>query len=225
MNITEKKLKAQVMELQKAIITTLVEMVEFRDSNTGDHSCATVKYLEVLLDGMKRQGVYCDEISCWDSQFLLPSAQLHDVGKIAISDTILKKPGKLTEEEFNVMKKHPTIGVEVIERIEEQTSESDFLKNAKVFAATHHEKWDGSGYPAGLSGDEIPLLGRIMAIADVYDALISKRPYKEPMSAERAKSIIIDGSGTHFDPKLVSVFASVADAFEAVHTAPLLRTA
>ncbi|GHU64867.1 two-component system response regulator [Clostridia bacterium] len=204
----------QVLELQNAMIGTLAELVEFRDSVTGDHIGVTVKYLEVLLKGMKKHGIYSEEIQKWDARFLLPSAQLHDVGKIAISDLILNKPGKLTDEEFEVMKQHPVLGVEIIQKIEAQTSESAFLKNAKIFAGTHHEKWDGSGYPDGLMGESIPLLGRLMAVADVYDALLSKRPYKDPMSAEKAESIITAGRGSHFDPKLVDVFVDAADVFE-----------
>ncbi|MDR0852035.1 MAG: response regulator [Clostridiales Family XIII bacterium] len=210
--MVEKKTE-QVLELQSAIMSTLAEMVEFRDNITGDHVGRTVKYLKVLINGMKGKGVYREEMDSWDLNFLLPSAQLHDIGKIAISDLILNKPGKLTDEEFAIMKKHPSIGVEVIHRIEEQTTEDDFLENAKIFAQTHHEKWDGSGYPDGLKGEDIPLLGRLMAVADVYDALISKRPYKEPMSPEKAKMIIEEGSGTHFDPKLVAVFLEVSDDF------------
>jgi putative two-component system response regulator len=206
----------QVLELQNAVISTLAEMVEFRDSNTGNHICATVKYLEALINGMMSRGVYESELDQWDVEFLLPSAQLHDVGKIAISDSILNKPGKLTDEEFDIMKRHPSIGVMIIEGIESQTSESEFLTNAKIFAATHHEKWDGSGYPYGLFGENIPLLGRLMAVADVYDALVSKRAYKEPMSPPKAKSIIIDGRGTHFDPKLIDVFEDIADEFESI---------
>jgi putative two-component system response regulator len=208
----------QVLELQNAVIGTLAEMVEFRDSNTGNHIYATVKYLEALLRGMMQHGTYESEINQWDPDLLIPSAQLHDVGKIAISDSILNKSGKLTEEEFNVMKKHPAIGVMIIERIEEQTSESEFLTNAKIFAATHHEKWDGSGYPMGLKGENIPLLGRLMAVADVYDALVSRRPYKEPMPLAKARSIIMEGRGTHFDPKLIDVFASISDEFESIAT-------
>jgi putative two-component system response regulator len=135
------------------------------------------------------------------------------VGKISISDQILNKPGKLTPEEFDEMKKHTTFGVAIIEKIEASTSESDFLKHAKIFAGTHQEKWDGSGYPAGLSGEAIPLQGRLMAIADVYDALVSERPYKKAFSHEEAVRIILESRGTHFDPVLTDVFQQVADQF------------
>jgi putative two-component system response regulator len=148
--------------------------------------------------------------------YVLQSAWLHDVGKIAISDSILNNPGKLTDEEFEIMKTHPTIGVQLIKRIEEHTAEHSFLRHARLFAGAHHEKWDGSGYPARLSGTDIPLEGRLMAIADVYDALISPRPYKKPLGTEVAKKIIMEGKGTHFDPILIEEFEKVVGSFEAV---------
>jgi putative two-component system response regulator len=133
------------------------------------------------------------------------------VGKIAISDTILNKPGKLSAEEFEEMKKHATFGVQIIERIEASTSASDFLKYAKIFAGTHHEKWDGSGYPGSLSGESMPLQGRIMALADVYDALVSERPYKKTFSHAEAVKIIQDSKGTQFDPVLTDIFITVLE--------------
>ena len=148
----------------------------------------------------------------------LHSCQLHDIGKISIEDTILKKPGKLTSEESEEMKKHTIIGKQIIEKIESLTKKNDFLRYAKIFAATHHEKWDGSGYPSGLKGNEIPLLGRIMAVADVYDALISVRPYKKAFSHEEAVQIIKDGSNTQFDPAVVAIFLKTAEQFRPVET-------
>jgi putative two-component system response regulator len=203
----------QVIELQNAVLSTVAEMVEFRDQNTGSHVDRTQAYLKLLLDRMMCDRVYEDEVKDWDLAFLLPSAQLHDVGKISISDAILDKPGKLTDEEFAIMKEHCTIGVNAIRRIKENTSENDFLHHAEIFAGSHHEKWDGSGYPQGLAAENIPLQGRLMAIADVYDALISPRPYKDPMSTTVARDIIKQGSGTHFDPTLVAVFLKVEEGF------------
>jgi putative two-component system response regulator len=204
---------AQILELQNAVLSTVADMVEFKDDATGGHVVRTQMYLELLIDKMRNDHVYAEEISAWDTDLLISSAQLHDVGKIAISDTILNKPGRLTPEEFEQMQKHVTIGVEVIDCIAKKTAKSAFLAHARTIAGTHHEKWDGSGYPAGLRGRDIPLEGRLMAIADVYDALISQRPYKQPISAEEAQRIIIEGSGSHFDPVLVDVFRSVADTF------------
>jgi putative two-component system response regulator len=149
-------------------------------------------------------------------ELLQQSSQLHDVGKIAIRDSILQKPGRLTSEEFEEMKKHAMFGVKIIERIENGDTDSDFLKYAKIFAGTHHEKWDGTGYPFGLAGEKIPLLGRLMAIADVYDALTSQRPYKEPFSHEKAVAIIKEGKGSHFDPVLADLFFEAQSQFKAV---------
>ncbi|MDR0854725.1 MAG: response regulator [Clostridiales Family XIII bacterium] len=205
-----------VMNLQSAVLSTVADLVEFRDDITGGHISRTQTYLKLLIDQMMEDDIYMDEVKNWDMRYLLQSAQLHDVGKIAISDLILNKPGKLTDEEFETMKSHAAVGVQAIKRIEENTNEHSFLKHARLFAGAHHEKWDGSGYPAGLSGTDIPLEGRLMAIADVYDALISPRPYKKPFSTEVAKKIILEGKGTHFDPSLIDVFEKVSDKFEAV---------
>jgi putative two-component system response regulator len=206
----------QVIELQNAVLSTVAEMVEFRDQNTGGHVDRTQAYLKLLLDQMIRDCIYEDETKDWDLAFLLPSAQLHDVGKISISDSILDKPGKLTDEEFAIMKEHSAIGVNAIRRIRANTSENDFLHHAEIFAGTHHEKWDGSGYPNGLAAKSIPLQGRLMAIADVYDALISPRPYKDAMSTVVARRIIEQSSGSHFDPVLVEVFLKVEEGFAAI---------
>ncbi len=162
---------------------------------------------------MIRQNVYADEVKNWDFKFFPQSAQLHDVGKIAIRDDILMKPAKLTADEFNEMKKHTFFGEKVIEKIQENARESVFLTHAKIMAGTHHEKWDGSGYPRGIAGLEIPLQGRLMAIVDVYDALISERPYKKPFPPDQSLKIIKEGSGVHFDPALVEVFAAAVQYF------------
>jgi putative two-component system response regulator len=203
----------QVLELQNAILRTVAELVEFRDDANSGHIERTQKYLKILIDAMIEKKVYWEEVSQWDLNFLIPSAQLHDVGKIAISDILLNKPSKFSKEEFELMKKHTIFGVAAIKEIERQTKENAFLYHAKIFAGTHHEKWDGTGYPRNLSGKSIPLQGRIMAIADVYDALISARPYKAPISIGVAERIIIGSAGTHFDPVLVEVFKIVAPKF------------
>jgi putative two-component system response regulator len=206
----------QIFDLQNAVLSTVADLVEFRDDVTGGHVSRTQRYLKILLDEMIEEKVYVDEMTDWDMDYLLPSAQLHDVGKIAISDLILNKPGKLTDEEFEVMKTHAAIGVYAIKKIEQNAAEHAFLRHARRIAGTHHEWWDGSGYPSGVSGHDIPLEGRLMAIADVYDALISARPYKKPMSTDQARQIIEQERGTHFDPTLVDVFSRVADRFAEV---------
>jgi len=205
-----------VIDLQNAILRTVAELVECRDDTTGGHIERTQNYLRILVDALLEDDLYRDEAAGWNLDFLLQSSQLHDVGKIAIKDSILQKPAKLSPEEFDEMKTHTTFGIKVIERIQENTTEATFLEYAKIFASTHHEKWDGSGYPAGLKGDEIPLQGRLMAIADVYDALISERPYKKPFSHEEAVDIITKGSGTHFDPHLVKIFLKHEQDFKEV---------
>jgi putative two-component system response regulator len=203
----------QVVELQNSILTTVAELVEFRDGITGGHIARTQNYLKLLVDRMIMEKIYWEEASSWNLEFLLPSAQLHDVGKIAISDTILNKPARLTPEEFEIMKSHASCGVNIINEIMKTAREHDFLHHAKIFAGTHHEKWDGSGYPEGLKGREIPLQGRLMAIADVYDALIAVRPYKKPFSAQDSAQIIMEGRGVHFDPLLVDLFEDLEPQF------------
>ena len=204
---------AEVVNLQNAVITIVADLVEFRDKLTGGHVNRTQLYMKALVEELIREGTYKDEVDKWDMDFFLPSAQLHDVGKIGITDLILNKPGKLTPEEFEIMKTHVAVGVAAIEKIMSITDEHAFLRHTLHIAGTHHEKWDGSGYPAGLRGDQIPLEGRLMAIADVYDALISVRPYKKAFSHEEASRIIEEGAGTHFDPVLVEVFRNAKAEF------------
>jgi putative two-component system response regulator len=206
-----------VLELQDAILSALADLVENRDDITGGHVQRTKRHLGVMVAAIQDFGLYGEDTAGWDAGLLLQSSQLHDVGKISIRDSILMKPGKLTPEEFDEMKRHPVIGEQIVERIIDKigsnTSKSDFLRHSKIFARTHHERWDGTGYPDGLRGEGIPLQGRLMAIADVYDALISDRPYKKAFSHDEASRIIIEGSGTHFDPVLIGVFKEVKNQF------------
>ncbi|MDR3204437.1 MAG: response regulator [Deltaproteobacteria bacterium] len=206
----------QVVNLQDAILNTMAEIVEFRDNLTGGHVSRTQKYIEVLIDQMLEEKIGLSAISHRTKKLLIQSAQLHDVGKIAISDAILNKPGPLTEDEFEIIKTHVQHGVEAIESIKKKTNEKTFLTHAAIFAGAHHEKWDGSGYPNNLKGEQIPIQGRLMAIADVYDALISTRPYKQPLPPSQASQIIVAGRGTHFDPQLVDIFIKIAHKFEKI---------
>jgi len=210
--LVEEKTK-EVRNLQNAILKTMSNLVEYRDDVTGNHVERSEFLLRLLTEEMIKQNVYADEIKNWDFKFFPQSAQLHDVGKIAIRDDILMKPAKLTVDEFNEMKKHTYFGEKVIEKIQESAMESVFLTHAKIMAGTHHEKWDGSGYPKGIAGPEIPLQGRLMAIVDVYDALISERPYKKPFTQEQSLQIIKEGSGVHFDPALVEIFTAAIQRF------------
>ncbi|MCL2819748.1 MAG: response regulator [Oscillospiraceae bacterium] len=203
-----------VLELQNAIIKIIAELVESRDSITGGHIERTQHYIRLLLDFLIEHNVYSDTISTWDIDLFVMSSQLHDVGKITIKDDILMKPAKLTEDEFEEMKHHTVAGLEIIKRIEDNTTKSEFLTYAAALAVSHHEKWDGSGYPHGLSGNDIPLQGRLMALVDVYDALTNDRPYKKAFSHEEAVNIIREGSGTHFDPLIADIFIIHEKEFE-----------
>ncbi|MDR1580403.1 MAG: response regulator [Synergistaceae bacterium] len=210
--LVEAKMR-EIVELQGAILSTVSELVERRDDVTGMHVIRTAQTLRVLTEEMFRIGVYLDELRQWDIELFLQSSQLHDVGKISIHDDILMKPGKLTREEFDEMKKHAAFGEKIIDRIQQNTRESAFLTHAKIMAGTHHEKWDGSGYPYSFAGEDIPLQGRLMAIADVYDALISERPYKKAFTMDEAGRIIHDSFGSHFDPALEEAFEAAFARF------------
>jgi putative two-component system response regulator len=207
---------AQLHRIQNSIVSVLADMVENRDKGTGGHIERTSKYIKILIDQMKVRKVYAEELSKWDVDKIISSARMHDLGKISITDIIVNKPQKLTEDEFALMKTHAMEGERIIDEIISRTGEGEFLRNARLFAGCHHEKWDGSGYPRGLKGEEIPLQGRIMAIVDVYDALVSRRPYKKAFENEDAMTIIMQNSGTHYDPKIAEVFYEVRDLFKSV---------
>ena len=206
-----------ISQLQNAIILWAADMVEFRDEATGQHVERVQQYLKLLLDAMKKNEDYAGEAACWDNAAFLKSAALHDVGKIKIRDDILLKPGRLTDEEFNIMKSHALYGKLLIESLQEKVPNETFLDYAKTLAYLHHEKWDGTGYPEGLKGPEIPVQARMMALVDVYDALVSDRPYKKAFSHEEAMKIILDGRGTQFDPGLADLFVGLSLKIEEVN--------
>jgi len=206
----------EVYKLQNAILTNIADLVELRDKCTGGHILRTQLYLQIMIDEMMRSGVYIDEVGDWNIDEVLSSAKLHDVGKIAVPDAILNKPGRFTPEEFEIMKNHVLAGVDVIDKIMKDTYENNYLQHALNIIGTHHEKWDGTGYPIRLKGRNIPLEGRLMAVADVYDALVSVRPYKEPLTHEKARKIFESETGKHFDPVLVEVFCNVSEKFKQV---------
>jgi putative two-component system response regulator len=207
---------AQLHRLQNNIVSVLADMVENRDKGTGGHIERTSIYIKILIEEMKKRGVYLDEIRDWDIEKIVSSARMHDLGKISISDIIVNKPDKLTNEEYEIIKTHTVEGEMIIDEMISKTGEDEFLNSARLFAGCHHERWDGKGYPRGLKGDSIPLQGRIMAIVDVYDALVSERPYKKAFSDEEAVQIIMDNAGAHYDPKIAEVFFTVKDQFKAV---------
>ena len=205
---------AEVLELQAAVLKTVANLVECRDDVTGFHIERTQHFLELLLEELINTKLYRDILDTWNLGLFLQSAQLHDVGKIAIKDNILMKPGPLNDDERREMQRHTSFGEAVIEKIQESARESVFLTHARVMAGTHHERWDGGGYPRGIAGTNIPLQGRLMALVDVYDALISERPYKKAFSPDEAVDMITKSSGTQFDPQLTEVFVSASRRFE-----------
>jgi len=196
----------RLLKLQNSIASVLANMVENRDKLTGRHIERTTEYIKILLSVMLDNNIYSDEIHEWNFELVASAARLHDIGKIAITDLILNKPGSLTEEEAKEMRTHASAGEKIIDSIIHDSGDGSFLQNAKLFAGNHHERWDGTGYPRALKGVNIPLHGRIMAIADVYDALVSERPYKKAFPHEDAVKIIRESNGTHFDPELVKIF-------------------
>lgn len=206
----------KMLSIQENAIIGMADLIENRDQDTGEHVKRTSKYVELLTRAAQRAG-YCSQVLTDDYvELLVKAAPLHDIGKIAVSDTILQKPGKLTEEEFEAMKEHTTAGGRIVAEVLKGIEEKGYIDIASQVAAFHHEKWDGSGYPNGLQGETIPLGARIMAVADVFDALVSKRCYKESMSASEAFRVIRESGGSHFDPELVRIFSEIRGEVEKV---------
>ncbi len=206
----------KISRMQTGLIMVMADMVEGRDSDTGSHIRKTAAYTRILLEKLREMGYYTDIITDQYIDDVEQSAPLHDVGKIAVSDVILNKPGKLTDEEFDIMKTHASEGRRIIEQAISTVEGESYLSEAKNMAGYHHEKWNGKGYPEGLAGEDIPLSARVMAIADVFDALTSRRVYKDAMPFEKAVSIIQGDAGTHFDPKCVEAFTATLADFKAV---------
>ena len=207
--ILEEKVKERTKLIERtnsAAIYCLAALAETRDPETGEHIKRTQEYIRELALELRKNEEYKDVLTDEYIELLYKSAPLHDIGKVGVRDSILLKPGKLTEEEFEEMKKHTIYGEESLMVGIKELGEESFLTLAKEIALTHHEKWDGSGYPKGLSKEEIPISGRLMALSDVYDALISKRVYKGAFTHDEAKNIILESRGTHFDPDIVDAF-------------------
>ncbi|MCR4666383.1 MAG: HD domain-containing protein [Desulfovibrio sp.] len=216
-----------ITKMHNALITTLADMVEKRDKNTGEHIRKTAAYTKIIMDQLRINSEYKKEITDTFYNNVINSAPLHDIGKINVPDAILNKPGKLTDDEFTLMKSHTTTGGTIISHLIEVVPESSYLTEAQNLATYHHEKWNGRGYPSGLAGTDIPLSARIMAVADVFDALVSKRSYKEGMPYEKAFAIIMEERGSHFDPIIVDAFFAakekvleVADKFNSAFNTP-----
>ncbi len=211
------KRTAEVVAIQDVTIMAMASLAETRDSDTGNHIRRTQHYVKALALKLREQPRFAVQLDDRYIAMLFKSAPLHDIGKVGIPDRILLKPGKLTSDEFELMKTHTTLGRDAIQSAERQLGMSvDFLNLAKEIAYSHQEKWDGSGYPEGLAGEAIPLSARMMALADVYDALISRRVYKEGMSHEQAMAIITEGRGKHFDPDMVDAFVQIHEEFRAI---------
>ncbi len=204
---------SQLLLTQEITIESMGTLAEFRDPETGGHIKRTQNYMKCLGEYLLSHSKFNALISAESIGLIYKSAPLHDIGKVGVPDHILLKPGKLTDEEFQEMKKHTIYGRDAIMVSERKLGNDSFLRYAKRIAFSHHEKWDGTGYPQGLSGDEIPISGRLMAIADVYDALVSKRVYKPPFPHSKAVAIIMEGKGTHFDPDMANAFEALSEDF------------
>lgn len=202
----------KISSMQEQVIIGMANLIELRDDSTGMHVKNTKKYVGMIAGKMKEEHLYADILTESYIKNMCKAAPLHDIGKIRISDLILQKPGKLTEEEFNDMKKHTVYGSDIIHEIMGGLEDDEYIKIAADIARYHHERWDGTGYPEGLSGQDIPLCARIMAFADVFDALYAERCYKKPVRpVSKVLGIIEEGRGTQFDPEITSVFLSLKE--------------
>ena len=209
-----KRRSAELATIQDVSILALASLAETRDNDTGNHIRRTQHYVKALATHLKKHPRFCHLLDEATIDILYKSAPLHDIGKVGIPDRILLKPGRLEPGEFEIMKTHCVLGRDAIQHAEDQLETSvDFLKFAKEIAYSHQEKWDGSGYPQGLKGNDIPISARLMAVADVYDALISRRVYKEPMPHAKAVLIIAGSRGTHFDPDIADAFLELSELF------------
>ena len=191
-------------------------LAEYRDPETGGHIKRTQNYVRLLASHLHAHPAYRDFLTADTIDLLYKSAPLHDIGKVGVRDDILLKPGPLTDEEFALMRQHTVFGRDAIESASKKLGHNSFLRLAKEIAYTHQERWDGSGYPQGLAGEAIPISGRLMAIADVYDALISRRVYKAPVPHNQAVTIILQGRSTQFDPAMVDAFLELEDQFRQI---------
>lgn len=198
---------------------SFARLVDKKDNETGDHILRMVKYSRIIAEGVDKLNLKTHAVSKKTILAIERNASAHDIGKVAIMDNILKKPGKLTHEEFEIMKTHAAVGGDIFKELNDELSffNNDFYKVAEEIARYHHEKWDGTGYPEGLKGASIPLVARIVALADVFDALSSKRVYKDAYSLEQSLEIINDSSGKHFDPVIVDAFNGEFDRIKSVY--------
>ena len=218
-NESQRKNEA-ISTFQSGMINVMADLVESRDQSTGEHIKNTSAYVEIICDELIKEGKFADVLDEEFKQNIVSSAPMHDIGKIKVSDTILNKPGRFTDEEYEIMKTHAAEGAKIIasvkKTVEHQELKENYLGEAENMAHYHHEKWNGEGYPCGLKGEEIPLSARIMAVADVFDALVAVRVYKPAMPFEKAMGIIKKDAGTHFDPVIAEAFLNAEDKIRAV---------
>ena len=207
-------LENTVKELEDSIVVSFAEMVESRDKSTGDHIQRTRKYVTLIGRELINRGRFSGDLNEKELSLITRGALLHDIGKIGVSDTILLKPARLDDREFNLMKNHTTIGASLLRDMYERTPTQNYLKYAIQIAEGHHEKYNGTGYPFGIAGEKIPLCSRIMAVADVYDAVAADRIYRKAMDPQEAFNIVVDGKGSHFDPEVIDAFVSIHDEIE-----------
>lgn len=213
--LVQKRTEA-LSELQSVLINGLASLTEYRDPETGQHINRTQHYVKILAEYLSRKEAFSSQLDPFVIDILFHTSPLHDIGKIGIPDNILLKPGRLSPEEFRMIQQHTVIGYRALESAHIGHKGNLFLEYAKEIIYTHHERWDGNGYPRGLKGLEIPLSGRLMALSDVYDALISKRVYKEAMKHEAARKLIIEGSETQFDPVIIEAFEACENQFKEI---------
>ncbi|MCL1812885.1 MAG: response regulator [Treponema sp.] len=212
----QQNLENTVKELEDSIVISFAEMIESRDKNTGDHLQRTREYVSLLGSELIHQGCFQGELNEEELSLMTRGALLHDIGKIGVSDTILLKPDRLDDREFNIMKSHTTIGGELLRDMYKRTPSQHYLSYAVEIAEGHHEKYNGTGYPHGAKGDQIPLCSRIMAVADVYDAVAADRVYRKAMDSYEAFNLVVEGKGSHFDPQVIEAFISIHDEIELV---------
>jgi putative two-component system response regulator len=211
-----RQLENKVRLLEDSILASFSDMIEYRDDNTGGHVVRTAKYVNIVAKELFRREEFKSELNEFTIDMMTRAAPLHDVGKIAISDVILLKPSMLNDDEFNIMKTHTTVGAEMLRSIFSKVPGQTYHEMAIMIAECHHERWDGRGYPKKLKGDDIPLCARIMALADVFDALVDMRVYKRPMSHQDACRVIISEKNVMFDPRIVDAFESITEQFTEV---------
>ena len=207
----------EIETIQDVTVLAMASLAETRDNETGNHIRRTQFYVRALAEKLRDHPRFANALNEHTIKLIFKSAPLHDIGKVGIPDHILLKPGRFTPEEFEIMKTHTTLGRNAISKAEQRLGVTvQSLTYAKEIAYSHQEKWDGSGYPQGLAGEAIPISARLMAVGDVYDALISRRPYKEPMPHDKAVQLIVEGRGSHFDPDIVDAFVALKDVFFAI---------